>query len=1309
MVCLAAFILLSFFSSFSHAAIIRVKTDGNDANSGADWAHPKKSVTAAIAAANQGDEIWVAAGTYQEHIHNKSAAGVAVDVALYGGFKGDETALDQRNPSLNVTILDGGGGAFPAPPFQGAVIVIDSGAGPATRIDGFTITGGHGIHGGGIKTVASGPVIANNIITKNLTDGAGAGISVWSYKLLPEAQPLIINNTIVENSSVNSEGDGGGVAVVGASAIIIYNTISQNEVTRNGGGIAVWRNSLPLIANNFIASNSAGIPQVNDTDAGSLGMGGGIFASATELDGSPVEGWLTAPIILNNLIAANGAYTGGGVCLVDSILPFEVPKLINNTILSNNGSGVYFYNIPPVIKNNIVAYNTWGVVQLQNEFTNPVIAFNDVYGNILQGKDSDFQGLADPTGTNGNLSVDPGIASRLYGRYHIQPGSPLIGAGSDAAVNDAYSAAASRYPGIAIDQVDIDGNARLIGAAVDIGADESDGALWNSAPIVAYAKAGGSNANDGLSWSKAKGTVQAAISVAAQEGGEVWVGGGTYTGRITLPAHVFLYGGFAGSEITRAERNVDAHPTTLDGGGLPLVISSRNAGYLVSGLDGFTVQNSGHYSNGTIPIQNPNQFAALGGGMRCRVSSPVVSNNVFQWNSVGTPFAALFARGGAIALYQSFAVVRDNLFTENEVLAMDGMGGGIYCVHSQPDIDGNSFYQNHARKGSAIYGVNSAPRITNNLVQSNTMYDWYGLINGSTEGAISLSLSPDFLIERNTIRQNSATGMGAGICVQSNFGGTIRNNLVSENYAVDPYGTGGMGGGIYADVPANANDNLLIVNNTIVSNSAGVMLGIGQLGGGIALALLPPLPTPPSPPPPKIVIANNIVAFNNSGFFETLTFPQLQPTLVRNVVFNTGSNYEIVLPGATDLNADPKFVNKAGKDFRLLSDSPCIDAGDSSLLPLPAGFDFDGAPRILDGNGDGLPVVDMGAYEFHNPLIRPPVDLNKDGLGDAFLYNSTTGAWSEYSGGGTAFADMANGWWSPDWQIKPTDFNGDGITDLFLYHATYGYWYKAIGDGEGGFAYHSGQWSGGWEVHVADLNGDRRDDVFLYHPSIGLWYRCVSPADPATGFVYSYGYWSPGWTVYTVDWNGDAKTDLFLYNKTNGSWYQATNIDPDPAAWSYSPGSWMPEWDVHPGDFNGDGKSDMFLYQPGSGTWYVAMNAAGGFSYTLGWWAPGWTIHTGDFNGDGATDLFVYNSTNGGWYVCISNKAGYFSSYYPGNWANVWHVQVTDFNNDGKADVLLYYPFYGAYYLCVTQSTPGSFAYYPGSWPSDMTLVVRRE
>jgi len=197
------------------------------------------------------------------------------------------------------------------------------------------------------------------------------------------------------------------------------------------------------------------------------------------------------------------------------------------------------------------------------------------------------------------------------------------------------------------------------------------------------------------------------------------------------------------------------------------------------------------------------------------------------------------------------------------------------------------------------------------------MYDWYGLINGSTEGAISLSLSPDFLIERNTIRQNSATGMGAGFACNPTSGNH------SEQSGIGKLRSGSLrhrrnGGWDLSDVPANANDNLLIVNNTIVSNSAGVMLGIGHWWRHCA-CFASSAANAAFAATPQIVIANNIVAFNNSVSSKTLTFPQLQPTLVRNVVFNTGSNYEIVLPGATDLNADPKFVNKAGKDFRLLS------------------------------------------------------------------------------------------------------------------------------------------------------------------------------------------------------------------------------------------------------------------------------------------------------------------------------------------------------------------------------------------------------
>jgi len=337
------------------------------------------------------------------------------------------------------------------------------------------------------------------------------------------------------------------------------------------------------------------------------------------------------------------------------------------------------------------------------------------------------------------------------------------------------------------------------------------------------------------------------------------------------------------------------------------------------------------------------------------------------------------------------------------------------------------------------------------------------------------------------------------------------------------------------------------------------------------------------------------------------------------------------------------------------------------------------------------------------------IDFNGDSIADTFLHNPAAGNWSQYSGSGSAFANTANGWWSPGWQVTPSEFNADGITDLFLYNPDYGYWYKAIGNGSGGFTYFSGQWSAGWEVHSADLDGDGRSDIFLFHPTLGIWYRCISPANPADGFSYTSGYWSAGWSVYTLDWNGDGKADLFLYNKVNGSWYQVTNIDPDPAVWSYSPGSWMPGWDIQAGDFNGDGKSDLFLYMPGSGAWYVAMNTGSGFSYTAGYWAPGWSVNTGDFNDDGATDIFVYSTATGQWYECISDKTGYFSAYYSGNWATVWQVHVTDFNNDGKADVLLYWPDYGSYYLCVTQTTPGSFGYYPGSWTGGMTVMVKRK
>ena len=56
---------------------------------------------------------------------------------------------------------------------------------------------------------------------------------------------------------------------------------------------------------------------------------------------------------------------------------------------------------------------------------------------------------------------------------------------------------------------------------------------------------------------------------------------------------------------------------------------------------------------------------------------------------------------------------------------------------------------------------------------------------------------------------------------------------------------------------------------------------------------------------------------------------------------------------------DPCFVNAAGENYRLQSNSPCINTGTNQSWMIGA-MDLDGNPRISPASG----IVDMGAYEY---------------------------------------------------------------------------------------------------------------------------------------------------------------------------------------------------------------------------------------------------------------------------------------------------------------------------------------------------------
>lgn len=82
------------------------------------------------------------------------------------------------------------------------------------------------------------------------------------------------------------------------------------------------------------------------------------------------------------------------------------------------------------------------------------------------------------------------------------------------------------------------------------------------------------------------------------------------------------------------------------------------------------------------------------------------------------------------------------------------------------------------------------------------------------------------------------------------------------------------------------------------------------------------------------------------------------------------------LLGSGNITNDPRFMDIASGDYRLQVDSPCIDKVFISTTAL----DFARVERPLDGDGDGIPVADIGLFEY----IRENVDSDRDGIDDDY-------------------------------------------------------------------------------------------------------------------------------------------------------------------------------------------------------------------------------------------------------------------------------------------------------------------------------------
>jgi hypothetical protein len=185
---------------------------------------------------------------------------------------------------------------------------------------------------------------------------------------------------------------------------------------------------------------------------------------------------------------------------------------------------------------------------------------------------------------------------------------------------------------------------------------------------------------------------------------------------------------------------------------------------------------------------------------------------------------------------------------------------------------------------------------------------------------------------------------------------TVSNVIFQDNAAVN--------GGAIA---VSGRVNLRLVNVLIANNLAGNCCGGVVLEGvnGLVQATFR-----------NVTVTANRASFHTGG---VLLEHEVSLDLVNSIVWNNqlaelsvfagterfAVSYsdvgEGLLPGTGNISADPRFLDPGSRDYRLRGRSPAVDAGTNVDAPRR---DIRGLARPLDGNGDGVAVTDMGAYEF---------------------------------------------------------------------------------------------------------------------------------------------------------------------------------------------------------------------------------------------------------------------------------------------------------------------------------------------------------
>ena len=412
--------------------------------------------------------------------------------------------------------------------------------------------------------------------------------------------------------------------------------------------------------------------------------------------------------------------------------------------------------------------------------------------------------------------------------------------------------------------------------------------LFTSSQVFAqvFVDVNAAGTNDGSSWENAYNNLQQALDDLPVVGNDdpkpqVWVAGGTYTGimasapdidAFVIEKPVDIYGGFAGTEQTIEERDLNLNETIISGDAnrddikenfvdnrtdnfvRVLYIDSTFTNTVV--LDGLTIS-GGHTSanpdtafhirtGGGVFTWNPvevrnctfeSNFSPRGGSVYLSwwTDGSVFDNCTFQNNSTDARASCMFvdsnwdltirncefkdnisSRGAVYLLFCKNTIVENCTFSNN-----DGTGnfcGGLYNWNSESvNVVNCNFDNNRSMVGAAVYVdgrdlSNTAMYFDNcSFTNNEVISDRFESIGGTMYSTRAITS-----FENCTFDANSGDAFAGNLAFYTNSRGTVKNCIFTNNEATS-------GGAAFA---AAFGFDVLVENCTFEDNQAGWGAGV---------------------------------------------------------------------------------------------------------------------------------------------------------------------------------------------------------------------------------------------------------------------------------------------------------------------------------------------------------------------------------------------------------------------------------------------------------------------------------------------------